>query len=339
MSRWWRIVVALVVVLLLAFIGYTGYVGYEGSRQLVTHTGTSRDCRTPDVQLGWSYEAINYDIADDAELVARNEDLTDCEYEGAKAGTDVVAMDGVRIAGWYIPAANGAGPEGPTVVLVHGFKANKSGILRYGVGLHEAFNLVAFDMRNTGRSTGEQSTGGVLEQDDLRAVIDWLERTRHPAHIGVLGNSLGAVTALGEAGSDPRVKALALDSMHTRVSYQIDARVAHSGNFSYFGTTRAIIWGIQLRTGQDVESTDAEETIKDYGPRPLLLIHGTADNEDFPERTRAFYEALLAMGIPAELHWCPDAGHNAPAGMPADVCRDDFGVWTGDFFAASLGAT
>ena len=42
----------------------------------------------------------------------------------------MVTADGVRIAGWYVPAANGIGPTGPTVVLMHGFSGNKSGILR-----------------------------------------------------------------------------------------------------------------------------------------------------------------------------------------------------------------
>ena len=77
------------------------------------------------------------------------------------------------------------------MVLVHGFGANKSGILKYGEGLHDAFNLVAFDMRNAGRSTGTLTTAGVLERKDLRAIIDWVERTKHPSHLGLLGNSLG----------------------------------------------------------------------------------------------------------------------------------------------------
>lgn len=335
MRRWWRILVALVLAMAVGLIAYTGYVGYEGSRRLVDRDGTSRDCRTPDVQFGWAYEAINYDIADDAELRARNTDPFDCAYEGTPAGDEVVTDDGVRIAGWYIPAANGAGPAAPTVVVVHGFKANKSRVLEYGAGLHPEFNLVVYDVRNTGRSTGTQTTGGVLEQQDLRAVLDWLERTKGPTDIGVLGNSLGAATALAEARDDPRVDALALDSMHTRIRYQMEARV-DAEYVSYFGTTWAIVTAIQLRTGVDVTTIDAEDTIDEYGPRPLLLTHGTADTEDLPERTQAFFDDVVADGIPAELYWCPDSGHNAPAGMPATVCADEFAAWTRDFFARAL---
>ena len=335
MRGWWRIAIAIVLVLAVGLIGYTGYIGYEGTRRAVERDGTSTDCRTPDVQFGWEYEAINYDIADDAELQVRNPDLADCAYEGSTAGDEVVTDDGIRIAGWYIPAADGAGPHAPTVVLVHGFKANKSGILKYGIGLHEGFNLVAYDARNTGRSTGTQTTSGVREQQDLRAVIDWLERTKGPTEIGVLGNSLGAATALAEAGEDSRVDALALDSMHTRIRYQMEARV-DAEYVSWVGTTWAIVTGIQLRTGADVTTVDAEDTIDAYGVRPLLITHGEADSEDLPERTQAFFDDAVAQGIPAELHWCPDSGHNAPAGMPAEVCSDKFAGWTLDFFDRTL---
>ena len=335
MIRAWRIGFVVVLVGAIGLLAYTAYVGYEGSRQLVDRDGTSRDCRTPDVQFGWEYEAINYDIADDRTLTERNDDMADCEYEGQLAGTEVVTDDGVRIAGWYIPAGNGAGPSAPTVVLVHGFKANKSGILKYGEGLHEEFNLVAYDARNTGRSGGDETTAGVLEQGDLHAVIDWLERTKDPVSIGVLGNSLGAATALAEARSDPRVEALLLDSMHTRLGYQLDARV-DAKYWGYFGTNWAITLGAFLRTGVDINSIDAEDTIVAYDDRPLLLVHGTADTEDLPDRTQAFAEHAIAEGVRTVLQWCPDSGHNAPAGMPAEVCRTDFMAWSHDFFEEAL---
>ncbi len=339
MRRWrWLGIGAIVLMVLVVLVGaaYTGYVGYEGSRQAVARTTELIDCRTPQMQFGWAYEAVNYDAVDDARIASENADPEHCTYQGTLAGDQIVTEDGIRIAAWYIPAGNGAGATAPTVVLVHGFHATKAGILKYGMGLHDAFNLVSFDMRNAGRSTGDQTTDGVREQMDMRAVLDWLERTKHPSHVGVLGNSLGAATALAEARDDQRVEALALDSMHTRIRYQIEARVVHGGYPSYFGTTWAIISGVSIRTGVDIESIDAVETIKAYGTRPLLLSHGAADNEDLPERTQAFYDAAVAAGIPAELHWCPNSGHNATAGMPAEVCSTDFATWTSDFFTKAL---
>jgi len=333
-----RLILSLLAVLVVAAVGYTGYVGYEGSRQLVEGGGSNPDCRTPDQLFGWTYEAINYDIADDAVLKTRNPDQKHCTYTGTMAGDDVITDDGIHIAGWYIPAADGADPTAPTVVLVHGFGGNKTSILEYGEGLHGTFNLVAFDMRNTQRSSGVQTAGGVLEQKDLRAIIDWLTRTKEPSHIGVLGNSLGAGTAVAESRNDPRVEALALDSMHTRFRFQVEQRLQHAGHPAYPGTW-AVFLGVRIRTGVDLGSIDAQDAIAELTRLPVLLSHGTADNEDLPARTQSFYEDALAAGVEIELHWCPGAGHNAPAGMPVWVCRDDFAAWMLDFFTRNLVGT
>jgi pimeloyl-ACP methyl ester carboxylesterase len=321
------------VLLVLAFIagaGYFGYVAYEASRQAVSvDEHRSRDCRTPDVILGWNYEAINYPIADDARLKADNPDMTDCASQGVKAGTEVVTSDGIHIAGWYVPAADGAGPTAPTVVLVHGFAGNKSGILRYGEALHDAFNLVAFDERNGGRSTGTQTTIGLLEQRDVLAIVDWLERTKHPSQIGLLGNSMGASAAINEARHDPRIVALALDSMHTRIVYQFEQRLKANGHPAYPGTW-ATFFGTWLRTGLDFGAADPIDALADIGSRPILLTHGTADREDLPARTQALYDEAKAMGMDIELHWCAGAGH----GHVVDVCPDAFNAWELGFFTS-----
>jgi pimeloyl-ACP methyl ester carboxylesterase len=332
-KRSW-IALVVVVVLVVALIGYVSYVGVVASGLLVDAPPTG-DCRTPDVEFGWRYEAINYDIADDAELKTHNASPTECSYQGVKAGDQVVSEDGIRVAGWYVPAADGAPPTAPTVVLVHGFQGNKSTVLEYGEGLHETFNLVVLDLRNGGRSTGTQTTAGALEQRDLRAMVDWLDRTKHPARIGLLGNSMGAVTSLAEAIRDPRIAAIALDSMHTRMRYQIEARLGEAGHPPYPGTW-AVFVATLLRTGVDIGSIDAEDELPQFGRRPMLLLHGSADVEDLPERTQAFYEEAVAAGIPAELHFCDRSGHRAPAGMPVQVCHDAYGGWLRDFFARTL---
>jgi pimeloyl-ACP methyl ester carboxylesterase len=324
---------AILLLALVGVIGYTAYVGYEGSRQAVNvDEARSRDCRTPDLLVGWEYEAVNYDIGDDDALKAANPDMADCASQGASAGDEIVTGDGVRIGGWYVPAANGVGPEGPTVVLVHGYSSNKSDILTYGAGLHDAFNLVAFDQRNGGRSTGSATTYGVLEQTDLRAVIDWVEQEKGASWIGVLGNSMGAATAITEARTDGRVQALALDSMHARLSYQFEQRLKHNGHPAYPGTW-AIFIGARIRTGTDLGTADPIDAIPEIGTRPLLVTHGTADDEDLPERTEEFVADAVAAGIPVEQHWCEGAGH----GRVDDVCPADFATWVRDFFIAASG--
>ena len=174
-----RILVALIAVGVIALAGYVGYVAAIGPDALL-HPGPAADCRTPADRFGWSYEAINYDIADDAVLRASNADMTSCASQGALAGSAVVAADGIPIGGWYIPAASGAGPTATTVVLVHGFADNKSGLLKYAAAFHDRFNVVAFDLRNGGRSGSKATTFGLDEQLDLEAILR-LARAREGA--------------------------------------------------------------------------------------------------------------------------------------------------------------
>ena len=200
----------LAAIVILGLSGYTAYVGTIGSDELA-HPSGSTDCRTPKERFGWTYTAINYDIADDSLLQARNPDMEDCSSQGVGAGDQVVTSDGVRIAGWYVPAANGAGPTGPTVVLVHGWGADKSEVLKYAVPLHPTFNVLAFDERDGGRSGRTTSTFAWREQLDVEAVVNWLERTMHPAHLAVMGNSMGGGATVLAAAGDPRIEAVILE--------------------------------------------------------------------------------------------------------------------------------
>ena len=95
--------------------------------------------------------------------------------------------DGIRLAGWYVPAGNGIGPEGPTVILAHGYEGNKSTMLAHAALLHDEYNLVLFDFRNHGQSSGEVTTQGALEQNDVREVVDWLDRRKGPQQIALTG--------------------------------------------------------------------------------------------------------------------------------------------------------
>ena len=310
----------------------------------------AQDCRTPSDAFGWSYEAINYDIAADAELkpsVVKDDQGKDTQVcagpeiprangavtHGALAGDQVVTEDGVGIAGWYIPAANGIGANGPTIVVVPGAKANKSQMLKYTSALHERYNLVMFDDRGMGQSADGSFAMGALEQRDVRAVVDWLDRTKHPGWMASLGDSLGAATALAEAVNDQRIRAIVLDSMHGKA-------VVTTGNIIesepvVAGITLPAIaasWAIVVVTGlkehADVPAVDPVRTITNLGNRPALLIHGTRDEVDLPEQSaEATYAAAYNAEVPVELHYCANGTH----GELVDLCKSDWNTWVTTF--------
>lgn len=328
-----RVVAVVVGLALVGLIGYTVYVGFVGSDQLIHPTGNP-DCRTPMVRYGWTYEAINYDIADDAALARNNPDMENCAGQGVEAGDAVVAGDGTRIGGWYIPAASGAGADRPTIVIVHGWGANKSEAVKYAVPFHDAYNVVVLDLRNGGRSSRTPTTFGIREQLDLEAIIDWLVSTKHPAHIAVMGNSMGGATSVLASSTDPRIEALILDSMHARVVDVVGRRLEVDAGHPSLPGTAAIIAGIWVRTGLNLMDADPISFIPALGERPLLLIHGTADLNDLPSRSaEAVYAEAQRVGVPVELHLC----EGAPHGRVIDTCPADWARWSVEFLDRVFG--
>lgn len=310
-------------------IGYFGYVGWEGSGQLAHPPDPNRDCRTP-ADLGWAYEAINYDIATDDDLRAREPDRQDCASFGQVAGDEVVTDDGIRLAGWWIPSSSGSAADGPTVVLVHGYGSSKSSMLDHAIFIHDRYNLVVFDLRNGQQSTGDITTQGIREQRDLEAILDWLERTKAPEGIAVLGESMGGHTAVNVAARDARVDALILASTHDTLKRAMIARVDNAGHPG--GLVWPAIWmGSWLRTGEDVLGQDPIAAVDDIRV-PLLLMHGGDDRDAPPASAEELRRAAEAAGVDVTVHICADADH----GKIDEVCAADYGTWLNEFLHRAL---
>jgi pimeloyl-ACP methyl ester carboxylesterase len=311
--------------LLVTLVAYFGYVGYEGSRQLTDPPSRTDDCRTP-ADLGWAYQAINYDPAGDATTVSPDAPV-DCSAARAKAGDAVTSPGGVRLAGWYVPAGNGD-PAAPTIVLAHGWGSSKSDMLDRAALLHDRYDLVLFDFRNHGQSDLAPTTQGVREATDLRAILDWLVTASGEERIGVLGVSMGGASALAEGVRDERVDAFAIESTHATIGDAAEARIARAGYPLALPGSWAVLLGTLLRTGQDISSVDPLAIIDDLDGRPVLLVAGGRDDSmgaDDPQRLEA---AAREAGTPVELHVCAAAGHaEAP-----DVCPQDYAAWVVGFF-------
>jgi pimeloyl-ACP methyl ester carboxylesterase len=313
---------------LLAVGGWAAYAGVVGSDEVLGLTGKGTRCDTPASRFGWKYDAINYDKADDARLVAANPDPERCTSQGSPAGAEVVTSDGVPIAGWYIPAANGAGPEGPTLLIAPGRKSDKSDTLKYAPPFHETFNLVLVDLRNGGRSGDASTTWGYLERLDVRAMVDWLVRTKDPSWIGAMGNSAGAASVLAAAAEDPRIEALILDSMHASIVTTLADGIESENHVPGYPTAWAIGAMTSARIRADLTVADPVRTITQLGDRPVLLLHGTADSVDRPEHSAdRTFSAAQAAGVPVELHYCEGATH----GRVIDTCPAAWAAWVDAF--------
>jgi pimeloyl-ACP methyl ester carboxylesterase len=319
-----------IVALLVALLAYLAYVGFVGSAQVVDPV-RSRDCRTP-AHLGWTYEAIGYDIASDARL-ADVTDPADCDTQPVLAGEELVGSDGVSLGGWYIPASN-AGPEAPTIVIAHGHGVNKSAVLSRAEVLHADYNLVLFDFRNHGQSEEAVSTVGLRERLDLAAVLGWLEAEKGPSSIGLLGVSMGGAASLMQARGDGRVDALVIESTHATLANAVGARLARQGYPLSLPGAWAILLGGLVRSGDDMSAADPVQAIEDYGERPLLIIAGGQDDTLGASDADDLLAAARAGGADVDQHVCAEAGHAASL----EECPDDYRDWVLGFFADALGS-
>jgi pimeloyl-ACP methyl ester carboxylesterase len=324
-----------------ALAGAVGYVAAfgaygltAGSSEYLAGRPDHAACDNPAARFGWTYEAVNYDRDDDARLLGYTPDPSWCGSQGEEAGGLIRSADRTPLAAWYIPAAAWPDPTGPTIVLVHGGKSNKSGMLEYAPAFHARYNLVIPDLRNSGRSGGDESTGGVDERDDVRAMIDWLMAEKKPSWVAVMGNSNGGAAVLAEAVDDPRVSALILDSMHATVDRQLTRIIEWERHLPAWPAVPALIAGVSIRIDDDLRSVDPLRTIALVGERPVLLTHGAADEIDRPaDSVELNVAAALAARVNVRAEICDGAGH----GRVVEVCGAAWTGWVTGFLVANLG--
>ena len=101
----------------------------------------------------------------------------------------------------------------PVVIYLHGNSSSRVEGLRNAPELLKlGINFVVFDFSGCGQSEGEYISLGWYEKDDLKLVIDFLQKLPGVGKIGLWGRSMGAATILFYAHSDKRIKAICLDS-------------------------------------------------------------------------------------------------------------------------------
>ncbi len=178
--------------------------------------------------------------------------------------------DNVTIKGWFIPNKN---PHAKTIILLHGYPADKGNILPSRLFLHQKYHLLFIDFRYLGESGGWHSTLGKDEVYDLQAALHFL-RQRDIHEVGVWGLSVGGAVALMTAPDAPEIKGIVAESSYARLDLLAGQHYPIPG-LSYIIGHYLRWWGqlflkTDIRTIQPAQSA-ASLTI------PLLLIYSKND--------------------------------------------------------------
>ncbi len=183
------------------------------------------------------------------------------------------AADGVALAGWWLDQ-----PESSTVVIcAHGHRGNKSDMLGIGSGLWRAgYSVLLFDFRGNGDSGDGPQSLAHHEQRDLTAAVDLVRERRPDARIAVVSFSMGASTAILAAADDPRIEAIVADSPFATLSDVVATRYRRHRLPSEPLIPVADLVN-RLRYGYAFAQVRPLDKVGALSPRPLLLLHGTAD--------------------------------------------------------------
>ena len=203
----------------------------------------------------------------------------------------------IPISGWFVLKR----PTAPTVILLPGWKGDRSTMLPYASFLVRAgLNVLLIDFRGSGHSGGQFSLG-LNEPLDVAAAISYLDMsqlTNH--HYGVLGVSFGAGVAIAAAGNpltslpgSPELRAIVADSPWATE----DPAVDRLDRLPVMGISIPLVpdasWAVRLTLGGPLDDSSARTAAAHLQAGQALFLVRSAHDSD-PATTAADFKALYA---------------------------------------------
>jgi alpha-beta hydrolase superfamily lysophospholipase len=129
--------------------------------------------------------------------------------------------------GWFFPGLKSA----PTILLCAGYHTSRGELLPLAIALQDhEYNVFLFDFDRHSSKT-PNSTLGFRETEEVKAALAVLARRDDVdrSRFGLWGTNMGAYAALALAESDPRVRAVVVESVFDRPQDMVRLLVARYG--------------------------------------------------------------------------------------------------------------
>lgn len=204
-------------------------------------------------------------------------------------------VDGFTIPAWYMPANILINKENAehVILLVHGRTASRHEGMRYAKTIIDAgYNVLAIDLRHPRQDPSIISTMGYHEQKDVLAALDYLENVKGFDSIGVMGFSMGAATSIFVMAKDPRIKVGVFNGSYANTMDVLSEQAAILYGLPRYPLIPLVELLFEWRGGLDSDEINPEKYIGQIAPRPIYIMHGTADGTvNFSHGERLFTAA------------------------------------------------
>lgn len=201
-------------------------------------------------------------------------------------------QQGVTLHGWFIPAPN----SNKTIIFSHGFHNNRVQsdvpVLNIATILTKSgYNVLMFDFRCNGESEGNFTSFGLYEKEDLMGAVDYVKNLDQAGeHVGIIGYSMGAATALLAAAEDSRVEAVIADSPFADLTEYLNENLSVWTRLPSIPFNRIILAVIPKMLKIDPMKVSPVKVVTNIGV-PVLYIHGTADKDIPTSNSQLLYQA------------------------------------------------
>ncbi len=233
------------------------------------------------------------------------------------------STDGLELAGWYRPSANGA-----SIIVAHGGGSDRRGAVAHASMLaRHGYGVLLYDARGRGESEGDPNSYAWGWEKDANGAVAFLKRQPdvRDGRIGGLGLSSGADALVDVAATNPDLRATIGDGTALRTFE--DAKRLGGGTIVDGAAAWSMFKAIEVIGGQE-PPVALEDRISRITSPLLLISSGRVAEYDF----NALY---MKSAQPTTRHWNMPHGHHTRGlrEYPAEYERRVTG-----FFAQSLGA-
>lgn len=252
--------------------------------------------------------------------VPRPENSRNPRDAGLNYSTREIPVNGSeRLEAWFVPASGARG----LALMFPGYASSKDSLMGPASALDAMdYDLLMVDFRGAGGSSGQDTTIGVREGEDVDAALEYARRQWPDRQVALYGVSMGSAAILRAVAADgARPDVVILESPFNSL-LDTTANRFHSMGLPAFPSAQLIVFWGSVQKGFNGFKHNPENYASSI-TCPALLLYGEHDPRVTPAQSRAIFDRL---GGPKQAISFSDAGHQLlinsdPALWKSEVAR------------------